>query len=112
MTKNDLNRHPFSTIILLFCVCLNGCVSTTDTNSDVRSGIELSRETKLRIVSYNTFYTSVFPKDNGEMRSTKHIKEMKMNVSERVRQFASWGKQANADVFALQETMYPGNRWR
>ena len=70
------------------------------------SGIALSPETKLRIVSYNTFFTSVFPKDNGELRSTQRIRETKMNVAERVRQFASWGKQAHADIFALQETIY------
>jgi endonuclease/exonuclease/phosphatase family metal-dependent hydrolase len=104
--NNNLNIRPLSNITLLLCLCFVGCVSKTNTDNVLKNGIALNPESKLRIVSYNTFYTSVFPKDNGDMRSTKHIKEMKMNVPERVRQFASWGKQAKADIFALQETIY------
>tara|TARA_B110000908_G_scaffold167629_1_gene220913 strand:- start:831 stop:1910 length:1080 start_codon:yes stop_codon:yes gene_type:complete len=69
-------------------------------------GIELSRETKLRIVSYNGFWTTIFPKDNGELRNTQPIAKQSVNVAERVRQFASWGKQAHADIFAMQEIIY------
>ena len=76
-----------------------------DGGTNVR-GIERSADTKLRIVSYNGFFTSIFPTDKGVARSNEWIKKKKIRSAERIAGFASWGPRADADVFAFQEIIY------
>ena len=115
MTKKQnhrvINAKGIGNVLLTAAVCIVGLATPFSVAGDKpalpdEKGIELSSETKLRIVSYNGFWTSIFPKDNGELRSTQPITEQSVNIAERVRQFASWGKQAHADIFAMQEIIY------
>jgi endonuclease/exonuclease/phosphatase family metal-dependent hydrolase len=97
-----------SILSLLSCTTTNKTTNNTTNNGSgfQGRGIELSADTKLRIVSYNGFFTSIFPNDKGEARTNEWIEKKNASSSERINGFASWAPRANADIFALQETIY------
>ena len=64
--------------ILFIGLTLTSCVSSTTKPVDGRTegapeGIHRLADTRLRVVAYNGYWTSIFPKDNGEVRTSKWI---------------------------------------
>lgn len=95
----------------LFVFGVSSCKSVetkgaeTISNSESQ-GIKRSPETRLRVVSYNGYFTSIFPKDNGEVRSNKFIGAKGIDGEARLRQFAKWASKARADIWVIQEIIY------
>ncbi|MFK7911034.1 MAG: endonuclease/exonuclease/phosphatase family protein [Akkermansiaceae bacterium] len=95
----------------LFVFGLSACedtkIKTGDRSSKNRpQGIHVSPETRLRIVCYNGYFTSVFPKDNGEVRDNRFLKGKGIDSKMRLRNFAKWAPKAHADIWAMQEIIY------
>ena len=44
-----------------------------DSTETVPKGIHRVADTRLRVVSYNGYWTSIFPRDNGEVRTSEWI---------------------------------------
>ena len=97
--------------ILFIGLTLTSCVSSTTKPVDGRTegapeGIHREADTRLRVVAYNGYWTSIFPQDNGEVRTSKWIDGEGVDGEARLRQFASWAPQAHADIWAMQEIIY------
>lgn len=65
--------------------------------------IERDVETKLRLVSYNVHYSSVFPQDDGMWESNK---------PNRVAKFKRVFKALDADIWAFQEVFHSGTEFK
>ncbi len=96
----------YAVLTLSLCSCASIKEKGYDSTKYQDRGIELSKDTKLRVVSYNGFFTSIFPTDNGEARSNQRIEKENINSSDRIKGFASWASRAHADIFAMQEIIY------
>ena len=64
----------------------------------------LYKSPKLRIVSYNAYFTSIFPSDDGNTDFPLHDKKVKS--ADRIENFAQWVNKAQADIWVFQEVIY------
>lgn len=90
---------------LTFCTSLNAKPSASVTNTEPK-GIHVDPETRLRVVSYNGYWTSIFPQDNGDVRTSPWIDGKGINGEARLHRFAAWAPRAQADIWAMQEVIY------
>ena len=72
----------------------------------VPEGIQMVADTRLRVVSYNGYWTSIFPRDNGEVRTSQWIDGKGIDGEARLRRFTAWAPKAHADIWAMQEVIY------
>jgi len=104
-----LNGHRAILYVVLM-LGISSCTSVKekrhDNNNYQGHGIELSKDTKLRVVSYNGFFTSIFPTDNGKARTNQWLEKHNASGSDRMKGFASWAPRAHADIVAMQEIIY------
>jgi len=64
--------------------------------------LERPEGTQLRIASYNVYWGSVFPQDNGE----PPLPEGRKSIDDRRRQFLRVQQALSPDIWALQEVLY------
>lgn len=69
-------------------------------------GIHRKAGTRLRVVCYNAYWTSIFPRDDGELRSSQWMDGKGMDGEARLSRFAGWAPKAQADIWAMQEVIY------
>ena len=90
---------------LAFCTSLNAKPPEGITNTEPK-GINVKPKTRLRVVSYNGYWTSIFPQDNGDVRTNPWIDGKGIDGEARLRRFAAWAPRALADIWAMQEVIY------
>ena len=93
-------------LLILLVLDLHACHAREPGEKDEPQGIQLSPETRLRVVSYNGYFTSIFPKDDGETRNNRFIQGKGIDAGTRLRGFAQWAPKACADIWAMQEIIY------
>jgi len=91
--------QKWSSKLSLLCsiVFLMTCLTWSQTN-DVT--LNRAQGTKLRIVTYNGYYSSIFPGDDGSPP---------LNRPDRTKNFERVAKAVNADIWAMQEILYSGD---
>ncbi len=95
--------------ILFFGCILCACSKAKSIEDDSKSGlkgIHRMADTRLRVVSYNGYWTSIFPRDDGTVRTSKWIDGEGIDSEARLHRFAAWAPQAHADIWAMQEVIY------
>ena len=90
---------------LALCTCAKATPSDGSTETEPK-GIHRLADTRLRVVSYNAYWTSIFPRDDGEVRTSEWIDGKGIDGEARLRRFAAWAPQAHADIWAMQEVIY------
>ena len=91
-----------------------GLVFSTSSNAEpiegspetAARGIQVAADTRLRVVCYNGYWTSIFPRDDGEVRTSEWIDGKGIDGEARVHRFAAWAPKAQADIWAMQEVIY------
>lgn len=90
---------------LSFCMSANAGPVDGSTKMGLK-GIHRVAETRLRVISYNGYWTSIFPRDNGELRTSQWIDGKGIDGEARLSRFAAWAPKAHADIWAMQEVIY------
>jgi endonuclease/exonuclease/phosphatase family metal-dependent hydrolase len=98
---------PLAASVLAAMSCLSLKAKPIDGSKEtVPKGIHRVADTRLRVVSYNGYWTSIFPRDNGEVRASEWIDGKGIDGEARLRRFAAWAPKAQADIWAMQEVIY------
>ena len=93
----------FASVLAIGALAGNSSAESNDNASETPPrGIRMREGTRLRVVSYNGCWTSIFPRDNGEVRTSEWI----VDGPARLRRFAAWAPKAQADIWAMQEIIY------
>ena len=88
-------------------LCVSSKAQSTQRSPETApEGIHRKAGTRLRVVCYNAYWTSIFPRDNGEVRTSQWIDGKGMDGEARLRRFAAWAPKAQADIWAMQEVIY------
>lgn len=104
-----LHMNRYLPCIPAFACLLSACSKTEPIENAAQSelkGIHRKADTRLRVVSYNAYWTSIFPRDDGTTRTSKWMDGEGIDSEARLRRFAAWAPQAHADIWAMQEVIY------
>lgn len=102
-----MNKQIAGIIFIGLTFCMSSKAKPIDGGTEtVPKGIHRLADTRLRVVSYNGYWTSILPRDNGEVRTSEWIGGKGIDGEARLRRFASWAPKAHADIWAMQEVIY------
>ena len=81
---------PLAASVLVALSCLSSKAKPIDGSAEmVPQGIQRVADTRLRVVSYNGYWTSIFPRDNGEVRTSEWIDGKGIDGEARLHRFAA-----------------------
>ena len=99
-----MNKQIAGILFIGLTFCMSSKAKPIDGSTEtVPKGIHRVADTRLRVVSYNGYWTSIFPRDNGEVRTSEWIDGKGIDGEARLRRFAAWAPKAHADIWAMQE---------
>ncbi|PQJ28998.1 endonuclease/exonuclease/phosphatase family protein [Rubritalea profundi] len=102
-----MNKLFASILFIGLCFCMSAKSKPIDGATEALSkGIHRVENTRLRVVSYNGYWTSIFPRDNGEVRTSEWIDGKGIDGEARLNRFSAWAPKAHADIWAMQEIIY------
>ena len=102
-----MNKQITGILFIGLTFCISSKAKPIDGSTEpAAKGIHRLADTRLRVVSYNGYWTSIFPRDDGEVRTSKWIDGEGIDGEARLRRFAAWAPKAHADIWAMQEVIY------
>lgn len=102
-----MNKQISGILSVGFSFCMIANAELIDGSKEaLPKGIHRVADTRLRVISYNGYWTSIFPRDNGELRASEWIDGKGIDGQARLRRFAAWAPKAQADIWAMQEVIY------
>lgn len=102
-----MNKQITGILFVGFSFCMSANAELIDDRSEaLPKGIHRVADTRLRVISYNGYWTSIFPRDNGELRTSEWIDGKGIDGQARLHRFAAWAPKAQADIWAMQEVIY------
>lgn len=102
-----MNKQITGILLVGFSFCMSANAELIDGSTEaLPKGIHRVADTRLRVISYNGYWTSIFPRDNGELRTNKWIDGNGIDGEARLHRFAAWAPKAHADIWAIQEVIY------
>jgi endonuclease/exonuclease/phosphatase family metal-dependent hydrolase len=102
-----MNKQIIGILLVGLTLCMASKATPIDGITQTEpKGIHRLADTRLRVVSYNGYWTSIFPRDDGEVRTSQWIAGKGIDGEARLRRFATWAPKAHADIWAMQEIIY------
>ena len=102
-----MNKQIIGILFVGLSFCMSANAESIDGGTEaLPRGIHRVADTRLRVVSYNAYWTSIFPWDNGELRTSEWIDGKGIDGQARLRRFATWAPKAHADIWVMQEVIY------
>jgi len=94
-----MTNAPIFLTLLSACLMISPAFSQGEDDKNV---LDRSGSTKLRVASYNVYFGSVFPRDDGRAP----LPEGKRSIDDRSEQFLRIHNAVSPDIWALQEVLY------
>ncbi|NNM28370.1 MAG: endonuclease/exonuclease/phosphatase family protein [Akkermansiaceae bacterium] len=102
-----MNKQLAGILCMGLTVCLSSKAKPIEGSTETAPrGIHVVADTRLRVVCYNAYWTSIFPRDDGEVRTSQWIDGKGIDGEARLRRFAAWAPKAQADLWVMQEVIY------